>query len=619
MLLNSPPAPPPPIAASCAHAASNAGATCGFVRVPIDHANPSGTKIRVYYEFYPARDKGPVTSTVLSIEGGPGYSTTADRSGRIALWKPLDAHRNLLLVDLRGTGRSGALACWAFAHHILGYSDRAGKCARQLGPRVRYYDTSQSVQDLESVLESLKLGKIDLYGDSYGSYAAQAFALRFPWRLRSLTLDSTYQLPGSDPAFADLARASQDALILSCERTPTCPAHHHPLEVLAGLVHRVRQHPISGTAPNGDGRLTSVVVNEDTLVQAVQFGFEWLGVYRDLIPAALAAEHGDTQPLLRLIAETEAVDGGAGAPREFSEGLYDAVICHDYPELWPAGTPISQRPQVAAQALSHYPESTFAPFSAAAWTGTDYEGAMACLKWPNAPAASDPPVPPGTPYPHVPTLVMAGDMDNITPLEDNRIVASRFPDSTLVVVHNNNHVQAEYDDNSCGSVIYETFVRDLSPGNTSCAARIAPVRVVPRYPLSLSQVAPAAATQGNRASPDARRLSAAAAATVADAIDQWWVNYSGTDRGLRGGRWSYHGFPTSVFTFKRTQFVPGVAVSGTAKWNYDTGPVSAHLTVNGGGTTGTLTMHWSMQGPASEATITGSVGGAPLRAHMLAP
>ena len=619
MLVNSPPAPPPPISASCAHAASSAGARCGFVRVPIDHANPSGTKIRVYYEFYPATDTGPVASTVLSIEGGPGYSTTADRSGRIALWKPLSAHRNLLLVDLRGTGRSGALACKAFADHILGYIDRAGRCARQLGPRIRYYDTSQSVQDLESVLESLKLGKIDLYGDSYGSYAAQAFALRFPWRLRSLTLDSTYQLPGSDPAFADLAGASRDALVLSCERTPTCQAHHDPLGVIAALVQRVRQHPITGTAPDGDGHLTHVVVTEDTVVQAVQFGFAWLGVYRDLIPAALAAQQGDTQPLLRLIAETEAVDGGAGAPRSFSEGLYDAVICHDYPQLWPASTPISQRPGVAAQELAHYPQSAFYPFSTAAWTGTDYEGALACLKWPDSPSASDPPVPPGTPYPHVPTLVMAGDMDNITPLSDNKVVASRFPDSALVVVHNNNHVQAEYDDNSCGSVIYENFVRNLTPGDTSCAAHVAPVRVVPRYPLALHQVTPVLASTGNKAPLVARRLAAAAAATVADAIDQWWVNYSGTDRGLRGGRWSYHSFPTTVFTFKSTQFVPGVAVSGTAKWNYDTGPVVVHVTVRGGGTSGNLAMHWSMQGPASQAVITGRVGGAALRAHMLAP
>ena len=47
---------------------------------------------------------------------------------------------------------------------------------------------------------ALGIGRVDLYGDSYGSYAAQAFALRYPGRLRTLVLDGTYPLPGSDPA-----------------------------------------------------------------------------------------------------------------------------------------------------------------------------------------------------------------------------------------------------------------------------------------------------------------------------------------------------------------------------------------------------------------------------------
>ena len=42
-----------------------------------------------------------------------------------------------------------------------------------------------------------------------------------------------------------------------------------------------------------------------------------------------------------------------------------------------------------------------------------YEGARACLNWPG-PARVDPPVPAGVPYPAVPTLVLNGDLDNIT-------------------------------------------------------------------------------------------------------------------------------------------------------------------------------------------------------------
>ena len=39
-------------------------------------------------------------------------------------------------------------------------------------------------------------------------------------------------------------------------------------------------------------------------------------------------------------------------------------------------------------------------------------------------------------------LILNGDLDNITPLADARIVASRFPDSTLVVMQNSGHVTA---------------------------------------------------------------------------------------------------------------------------------------------------------------------------------
>ena len=124
-------------------------AECGFVRVPLDRRFPHGRTIRIYFEHYfRAQRSAPATSTVLSIEGGPGFSTTADRAARLQLWRPISARRDLLLVDLRGTGRSGALNCPAFRRHILPYIARAGRCAAQLGPSRDDYDTSQSVQDL---------------------------------------------------------------------------------------------------------------------------------------------------------------------------------------------------------------------------------------------------------------------------------------------------------------------------------------------------------------------------------------------------------------------------------------------------------------------------------------
>jgi pimeloyl-ACP methyl ester carboxylesterase len=588
--------------------------------VPLDRRLPDGRKIRIYFELRSRADRSrPPTSTVLSIEGGPGFSTTADRSARIQLWRPLSARRDLLLVDLRGTGRSDPLDCPAFRRHILGYIDRAARCAAQLGTARDFYDTSQSVQDLAAVLGALRIGRVDLYGDSYGSYAAQAFALRYPHKLRSLVLDGTYQLPGSDPAFADLAASTRSGLRLACGRRPACPAgREDPVKVVAGLVARVRRDPIVGTAPDGDGTPTHVRLDEDALVQVMMSGFYDQAVWRDILAAARSAKAGDTRPLLRLAAETVTTDGPNGDPRLYSESLYLAVICHDYPELWSPSTPVARRPAEVRAALAAYPAGTFAPFSAAAWTGTDFEGALACLRWP-APARPDPPAPPGSAYPRVPTLILNGDLDNITPLADATVVAHRFPRSTLVDVENAGHVTALLDQNDCASVIYLQFVSTLSAGDTSCASRTPEVRVVPAFARSAAAVAPARAGRRDRSTVLDRRVASAAAQTVADALQRWWVNYDGTGVGLRGGRWSYSGGNLTTFAFHRDSFVPGVTVSGTARWVYTTGRVRANLVVRAGGVVEHLHMRWSLQVRAAMADIDGHADGRPLHAHMLAP
>ena len=65
-------------------------------------------------------------------------------------------------------------------------SDGLGACGRSLGVTAPLYSTTLAADDLAAVLDSLSLGKISLYGDSYGTYFAQVFAVRHPERLRAL-------------------------------------------------------------------------------------------------------------------------------------------------------------------------------------------------------------------------------------------------------------------------------------------------------------------------------------------------------------------------------------------------------------------------------------------------
>jgi pimeloyl-ACP methyl ester carboxylesterase len=617
---------PPPIVARCNAEARSISrrVKCGHVVFPLDRGRPGGKKIRVYFELYPRRDRTHrASSTVVSLEGGPGFPVSLDRSARAEIWRPVARHRNLLLVDLRGTGKSDALACKAFAKAAKGYVARAGRCARQIGPKRDLYSTAQAVLDVEGVLRALHQRKIDLYGDSYGSYAAEAYALRFPGRLRSLTLDGTYPLPGTDPAWADLLEAIRRGLHLVCDRRPGCPARARgvdPVELVAGFADRVRTQPILGFAPDGDGTRTRVRLNEDAFVQIVSAGYWHPALWRDILAAVAAAEDGDNAPILRLGAETVTVEAGPADPDYWSDALYLSVICHDYPQLWDPATPMTDRLAEIDTRVAAYPPGTWEPFSAEAWLGTDYEGALACLRWPS-PRRPDPPDPPGAVYPDVPTLVLNGDLDTITASSGAVEVANRFPGSTFVEMANSFHVTAIYDHDHCASRIYARFVRRLDPGNASCSRRVAEVHVVPRFPTTLAGVRPARSLPGDESELVDRRLAAAAASAVADVQSRWFVNYDGTSVGLRGGRWSYGGSDAVRFRLRNVQFVPDVHVSGRAVWREATdGSVRAQVTVRGPrGRSGSLVLRWSMRRQLAQATLTGTIGSRSLRATMLAP
>jgi hypothetical protein len=313
--------------------------------------------------------------------------------------------------------------------------------------------------------------------------------------------------------------------------------------------------------------------------------------------------------MLRLVAETTLVPE-ASPPRGYSEALYLAVTCHDYPQLWDPAAPLSVRRAQLAHARATRPPAQFSPFTATEWTSLAYEGTTACLRWPG-PQRPEPPVDPAAPYPDVPTLVLNGDLDNITASSGALVVASRFPRSTFVELHNTIHVSALGDREGCAAPLVRRFVRTLSAGDTSCAQRIAEVRVVDRFPRRAADARPAAGTGSVRA----RRIAAVAAATVADAIQRWQLNYSGTSRGLRGGRWSYTGTQFVRFRFRRTRFARDVPVSGTATWRLRTGAVRARLAVPGGH----VRARWNLRRRLATATLTGRLDGRRLHATLLAP
>jgi hypothetical protein len=119
---------------------------CGSLRVPLDRSGALSGTVKVEFERYLRRERGrPALGTMLAIEAGPGFSTTDSRDSYLKLLAPLRARRDLLLVDLRGTGLSGALDCKTFRKDVKRYVARAGQCAAELGPRRDFFGTGDAV------------------------------------------------------------------------------------------------------------------------------------------------------------------------------------------------------------------------------------------------------------------------------------------------------------------------------------------------------------------------------------------------------------------------------------------------------------------------------------------
>jgi pimeloyl-ACP methyl ester carboxylesterase len=67
----------------------------------------------------------------------------------------LRRRRDLIVVDNRGTGRSGAINCPRLQAGKGLYSREVARCARRLGARANAYGTGAASDDLAAVLDKL--------------------------------------------------------------------------------------------------------------------------------------------------------------------------------------------------------------------------------------------------------------------------------------------------------------------------------------------------------------------------------------------------------------------------------------------------------------------------------
>ena len=614
--------------------------------VPLDYASAASPRIRVGFRWLPA--SGHAAGTVLAVEGGPGFATTGTQGAYLAMMGPLKRTRNLLLVNLRGTGNSTVIDCPGLEHAgSKQYGQRFNRlvaaCGRQLNHTWHYrgggwvhasdlFNTAYTARDVSGVLRALHLGRVDEYGDSYGSWFSQVFASRYPGQLRSVTLDSTYQVLGLDPWYTTTVVTARRAFEHACRAAAACAAATGggggAWARIGALAARLARAPVTGKTTLPDGTRGTVTVTVLTLVNLINnAGFDPV-VYRDLDAAGRAlVAHGDAAPLLRLAALSLGFDDTNYPLPEFSDGLYYAVGCTDYVQLFSRTAPPAVRARQYAAALRREPAATFAPFTLRQWTSLDQytEAYSACLRWPS-PVKLVPPItrkPPLVPR-RLPVLILSGTLDSLTPkLGGATLVARQMgPSARLVTVANLTHVALQDANDACPASIYQRFVMDpgnLQHENASCAARVTPVHTVGAYPRHLAGVAPATPAPGNAAGRRARQAAAAALASAGDELSRFPLLDGDRDLGLRGGTVTFSGNGL-LATLHDVRWVTGARTDGTARLDPATGLVTARLAVRYGGGTVRLTARWLLFAAQDQpAAITGTAGSRRLAATLAPP
>lgn len=605
------------VAALAAVAAVAPAAPAASIRVPLDRHHPGLGKLTVRYAVAGHTDRSqPPLEPIVAFEGGPGYGSIGSASTYLFMLGKLHRRHDLIVMDQRGTGSSGAIGCPALQAGIPPYAAAAAACARRLGRTASAYGTAAVADDMAAILRRLHVPKVDVYGDSYGTYAAQVFAVRHPKKTRAVVVDAAFD-NSFDPFERESSVALRSAWRAVCARAGRCP---HILGSIGSLARRLAAHPITGTGTDADGVRRRVRLGPVELGSLVYDATYTYTVFRDLPGALAALRHGDRAPMLRLAAEDAAFNLPGGSPSSYSVGDYLAVACHDYPTVWAKTDSPAARRATLRSAIRGLAPNAFAPFRNRVWlqTPVEHELVRGCLDWPR-PKLGPRPFPGGGARPSMPVLVLNGELDQSTPVADAQHVATAFPNATLVEVPNTGHVSALYDFQHCASHIVRRFLRTLATGSTACAAAMPPVNVA-AFPRTLA-AAPEA--DGGRVGQLARRTGWVATETIGDALARWYnLMYTTRGHGLRGGSYTITGgylshSPLSI-RFAGTRLVSDIGVSGRAVWDRRAWRVHARLRLSGAAA-GVLHVSFRTDVAGAVATISGRVGARAVHLQMPAP
>jgi pimeloyl-ACP methyl ester carboxylesterase len=566
--------------------------TCTTLSVPRDHFTPGGPTWDVTFAIQRAAKTR--IGTFVTITGGPGSSgiSSADSYTDAYATAITDAY-DIVFIDQRGIGLSGPIGCpaavaayytdptrpWsgdtaAYGAIAKGFVTDCLAESKVDTADLPYYATSQAIEDLEAIRQYLAVDKLDLYGESYGTQFVQTYAAAHPDHIRTLYIDGPVDLTIDGPTwYSESSRAANDTLVAalaSCTADEACAAAVQGGDAVAvydALAGKLGVAPIAFDFPTAKGTTESRELTiADLENAAASYLYSPYGRFL-LVRAIVAASHEDYVPLARLAydgigldPETVKVD----ADPTYSDMLYYAVECQDY---------------------AFYPDGADPDARLASWVargtevgvrdlrlGVVYYGDLPCLYWPSSPSTNTRPAPILDP-PYT-TFVMTADTDPATPTQNAMRIFSRLRDAYFILTSGGPHVIFGW-----GEACPDDLVSDYLATGTPPPTRIT---------LCDGDVA---GTYLSVAEPSAADYKDALdfATTMDDHLlntDDYGYRYDGEEAIALGcdfgGTLTYKpGDAGAEMTMKGCAFTPGLAMTGTATTNDDSGAFELDVRIGG--------------------------------------
>ncbi len=415
-------------------------ARCATLEVFENRETRQGRKIGINIVVLPAAARIKEPDPLFLFAGGPGQAASDLARESLAILGGLNAKRDIVLIDQRGTGKSNGLGCKFGDPNVPDMIDVVKRelltrkllqeCRDTLAKRadLTQYTTTIAMADIDEVRAALGYEKINLWGGSYGTRAAMEYLRRYPNRVRTVVLDGVAPPSLALPAtFSRDAGAVYEKMLAACETAPSCSKQFPQLraqvdDLLAGIEKQPRKITLADPLT---GNPREIGLNREVVLMAV-FSTLYAPEMVALLPASLArAKQGDYAPLMAMAATF-----GDFTEDKIFMGMRFSVVCaEDIPRL------------TAAQ-------EERAPFGKLFVR----EFTKGCESWPKGVMAKDFDQPVVS---DKPVLILSGGLDPVTPPQFGDEVKKGFSNSLHVVASNVGHGVSS---RGCAPKLIKTFV-----------------------------------------------------------------------------------------------------------------------------------------------------------------